>query len=705
MEPMSSNFEDGAHELGHRLARVDALLLWSVRRQRERPSMREKGQFWGTLITDDEVDTLLRDHGEVHWPVGDDGLAEVTASSVVWRDAPGGRFGRLRQAFSLEGDDIDLLLLALAVEVSSGYGRIFGYLNDNLNQGYLTVDLATRILSRHRSDRLRLQERLLPSGTLVSNRLLFPHITDQPEPQASRRLVVAPQLLPWILSSRGVDWGEGVTALSTDVAPFLPVSTRDRLQQLSGGLNRPVSVAVVGQTTGARESVASAVARAAGRPLVRIDLSRATGYLQNPRSLLRDLKLDGAVPYLVNAPNISDEPALRQQIAALGMSLSELPYVLCVGGHERRAIATLLGSDRPNVTLPVGRATSAEREQAWGAAWHNRGWTGSDGPRDLASRFYAIGGTTIERVLARAEAEAGGEQPDLPTLWAAAREAARPELKGLAQRIVPQHSWTDLILPDRVVMQLRHLEEFLAQQETVLDHWGGRKIRPRGYGLKALFSGSPGTGKTMCAEVIAGSLGLDLFKVDLSAVVSRWVGETEKNLREVFDSADAGNAVLLFDEADALFGSRGDVKQAQDRFANQEVSYLLQRLEVFEGCAILTTNLQENIDEAFLRRFGAVVEFPMPSVPERERLWERAIPPNAPMHSDVDLKVMSQQFILSGGSIVNAALHASVTAAAAEEPIRMVHLVRAVARELYKMGRQINRVHFGDYMELVQDLF
>src|SRR5690606_31238417 len=157
--------------------------------------------------------------------------------------------------------------------------------------------------------------------------------------------------------------------------------------------------------------------------------------------------------------------------------------------------------------------------------------------------------------------------PAAEHLWNAAREAARPEFSGLAQRVVPRYGWDDLVLPGRILGQLRHLEQYLAQQEKVMYAWGGQKIRPRGYGIKALFSGGPGTGKTMCAEVIARSLGYEMFKVDLSSVISRWVGETEKNLRAIFDAAEGGGALILFDEADALFGSRGEVKQAQDRFA------------------------------------------------------------------------------------------------------------------------------------------
>jgi AAA+ superfamily predicted ATPase len=599
---------------------------------------------------------------------------------------------------------MDLVLLALAPEISAGYGKIFAYLNDNLNQAYLTVDLATRVLRQERRQRLALQSRLLPGAPLIHHRLVQLNPADGMDTHTSRRLHPAPRLIQWLLRDNLVALSEGATVLDTARIPFVPKLTAERLVQLRGALNSPITVAIVGGTTGTREGVAMAVAREAGRSLVRVDVERCKTYLQQPMDLVRDLQLDGSIPYLVNVPDTSEEPALRLQMLNLGTALAALPYPVAVGGNDRRAVAAMLGGERPNVTVPVGRASTAERIDAWGEAFERRGWDRVKAG-DIAERFYSVGGTTIERVCERAHAEAGGQEPDLDTLWASAREASRPEFSGLAQRIIPKYGWNDLILPEKIIGQLKHLEQYLAQQETVMHRWGGQKVRPRGYGIKALFSGSPGTGKTMCAEVIAHSLGLDLFKVDLSAVISRWVGETEKNLKEIFDAAEGGSSVILFDEADSLFGSRGDVKQAQDRFANQEVSFLLQRLEVFEGCAILTTNLQENIDEAFLRRFGAVIEFPMPTPTERLRLWDRAIPDQAPRAADLDLEYISRQFTLAGGSIINASINACIVAAAEGTDVGMPHVINAIARELHKMGKQINRVHFGEYYNQVADLF
>ena len=691
-------------DLARRLRRTDLLLLRAVRRQRARPAMRAKGQFWGAVITDDEVDALLRSHGEIDYVAEADGLDDAIGASSAYRDATGGRFNQLRRAFNLDGDDMDLVLLAIAPEISAGYGKIFAYLNDNLNQAFLTVDLATRVLRTERRQRLALQGRLLPGTPLIQSRLLLLYPAEGTDTHTSRRLHPAPRLLRWLLQGDDVALNPGATRLETDRQPFIPGMTRERLAQISGSLNTAISVAVVGGTIGMREGVAMAIAREAGRPLVRIDIERAKTYLEQPFELARDLRLDGAIPYLVNVPDTQEEPALRAQVINLGSAIASLPYPICIGGNDRRALSAMLGNDRPSVTVPVGRSTNQERVDAWTEALERRGWQ-SGKAIEVAERFYSVGGTTIERVLDRALAESGGREPDLELIWSACREAARPEFAGLAQHIVPKYRWEDLILPEKVILQLKHLEQYLAQQETVMHRWGGAAVRPRGYGIKALFSGGPGTGKTMCAEVIAGALGLDLFKVDLSSVISRWVGETEKNLREIFDAAEGGSTVILFDEGDALFGSRGEVKQAQDRFANQEVSFLLQRLEVFEGCAIITTNLQENIDEAFLRRFGAVIEFPMPTPAEREKLWERSFPKHAPRAADLDIPYLARQFNLAGGSIINAAINACIVAAARNESIGMMHAVEAIAAELYKMGKQVNRVHFGEYYDHISHMF
>ncbi len=690
-------------ELTQRLRRTDLLLMRAVRRQRQRPAMVKKGQYWGSVIDEAEVEALLREHGEIDTPSASDGLEKALAHSLSLRDSPGGRIDHLRKAFGLDGDEIDLLLLALAPEISAGYARIFAYLNDNLNQAFLTVDLATRVLRRHRARRLSLLARLLGSSPLIRYRLLLLHPSDGVETHTARRLHPSQRFLHWLLREQELPSSLGFKPLDTSREPFIPAATAERIDELGTGLDNPVTVVVVGATIGAREGTAMALARRMGRPLVRVDLERCKEYLEQPYDLLRELRLSGALPYLVNVISSQEDPAIRAQLMNLGSTVAQLPYPVLVGGSDRRAVGALLGAERPAVTVQVHRSSLPERQAAWTDAFHVRTWDRSSA-LEMAERFYSVGGTSITRILDRAQAESGGQQPQIDALWAAAREESRPEFRGLALHIVPSQTFDDIILPEKVLGQLMHLVHYLSHQETVFHRWGMSRIRSRGYGIKALFSGGPGTGKTMAAEVIAGALGLDLFRVDLSSVISRWVGETEKNLREIFDAAEGGTAIILFDEADALFGARGEVKQAQDRFANQEVSFLLQRLEVFEGCAILTTNLQENIDEAFLRRFGAVVEFPMPTPAGRLKLWDRSFPEATPRGEDLDLDYLAKQFIISGGSIVNAAINACILASTDGEPVRMRHAVVSIGMELVKMGKQVSRVSFGEHYELVKDL-
>ncbi|WP_139983179.1 ATP-binding protein [Nocardioides litoris] len=275
-----------------------------------------------------------------------------------------------------------------------------------------------------------------------------------------------------------------------------------------------------------------------------------------------------------------------------------------------------------------------------------------------------------------------------------------------ATRIVPKVGWDDLVLPESQERQLRALIDRYRQRSRVHDDWG-LSLYPSP-GVVALFSGPSGTGKTTSAEVIAHELGMDMFRVDLSALVSKYIGETEKNLEEIFSAAHTGNYLLLFDEADSLFGSRSKVEDSKDRYANMEVSYLLQRLETYDGVVVLTSNFQGNIDQAFLRRIHVTVHFPVPSAEERERIWDRALG-RAP-RLDLDLGFVAEQFDLTGGSIRNAALTAAFTAAArAEDPeasapvagIDMVDLLRAVSTEMTKLGRRPQDAQFGTWLGAV----
>jgi SpoVK/Ycf46/Vps4 family AAA+-type ATPase len=277
-------------------------------------------------------------------------------------------------------------------------------------------------------------------------------------------------------------------------------------------------------------------------------------------------------------------------------------------------------------------------------------------------------------------------------LWDACRASARGRLDVLAQRIDPCATWDDIVLPADDADLLRQIAAQVRCRGTVYGDWGfGRKMN-RGRGITALFAGDSGTGKTMAAEVIANDLRLNLYRIDLSAVVSKYIGETEKNLRRLFDAADDGGAILLFDEADALFGKRSEVKDSHDRYANVEVNYLLQRMESFRGLAILATNMKQALDSAFLRRLRFVVNFSFPGVAERKRIWQQAFPPETPLER-LDYDRLAR-LTLTGGTIHCAALNAAFVAAHARTPVTMPLVLAAARTEFLKMDRPINEAEF-----------
>jgi SpoVK/Ycf46/Vps4 family AAA+-type ATPase len=265
---------------------------------------------------------------------------------------------------------------------------------------------------------------------------------------------------------------------------------------------------------------------------------------------------------------------------------------------------------------------------------------------------------------------------------------ARTALEELGQRIEPRATPDDLVLPDQQVAILDEIIAHVRRRGIVYQDWGFESVLRRGLGVTALFAGGSGTGKTLAAEVIAGRLGLDLFVIDLSQVVSKYIGETEKNLRRVFDAAERGGSVLLFDEADALFGKRSEVRDSHDRYANLEVSYLLMRMESYRGLAVLTTNMKKSLDTAFLRRIRFVIDFPFPTEVERAKIWQRVIPQATPVDSlDVDRLA---QLTVAGGSIRNIALSAAFLAADEETPLRMSHLLAASQTEYLKLERSLS---------------
>jgi hypothetical protein len=350
------------------------------------------------------------------------------------------------------------------------------------------------------------------------------------------------------------------------------------------------------------------------------------------------------------------------------------------------------GRRRP-LTLEVRKPTASEQRDAWRDALGPAAESLNGQVEQLAAHFD-LGRHAIEAASLEALGQRGDELTH--TIWEACRGQARPRLDDLAQRIDSCAEWDDLVLPEAQKQLLRDLAAHVRNRATVYERWGFAGRGTRGLGISALFAGASGTGKTMAAEVLASSLRLDLYRIDLSAVVSKYIGETEKNLRRIFDAAEEGGAVLLFDEADALFGKRSEVRDSHDRYANIEVSYLLQRMECYRGLAILTTNMKSAVDAAFLRRIRFVVQFPWPDAEQRSEIWRRVFPPATPTEG-LDLHELAQLNI-AGGSIRNIALHAAFLAADVGEAVRMEHLLRAARTEYAKLEKPLTEAEIEGWV-------
>jgi hypothetical protein len=377
--------------------------------------------------------------------------------------------------------------------------------------------------------------------------------------------------------------------------------------------------------------------------------------------------------------------ALLIQCAPGGFTVSarhvveKLPVPLILASREPVRL------DRPFLRFDVNKPTPAEQKRLWEKGLGTRAIT-LNGVVDALCEQFRLSAKTIYSTSASTGRHADPAEPD--HLWNACRSLARPRLEDLAQRMVACAGWEDLILPELQIQTLRQLASQVHHRMKVYETWGFSAKGRRGLGVSALFTGESGTGKTMAAEVLARELALDLYRIDLSAVVSKYIGETEKNLKQVFDAAEEGGVLLLFDEADALFGKRSEVKDSHDRYANIEVSYLLQRMEAYQGLAILTTNSKSALDKAFQRRLRFTVNFPFPDAAQREAIWRGIFPAKTPTLGLEHNRLA--QLNVAGGNIRNIALNAAFLAAESKTPVHMVHVLQAARREAQKIERALS---------------
>jgi hypothetical protein len=574
--------------------------------------------------------------------------------------------------FGLSPFERDVLLLCAGVELDSSVAGLCATVHGDPARRFATFGLALAALDgAHWSA-------LSPGGPLRRWRLV--ELADPGSVTASP-LRVDERILHHLA---GVDYvdvrldGLVETGAAIPLAPS-QAAVAARVADQIDACDPPARAALCGADPAARRAVAAEAARRLGLGLLVVWADALpVDHESLARLCAREAVLSGAL-LLVECRDGDGDPT---RAAAIERFVDRLDATVLTSARE-----PLAGLVWPGPRFDVERPTHDEQRKLWISALDSAAPAINGGVDALVAHFDLEAGA-IARVAAGAARADNGDV--MPVIWHGCRAQARPRLDDLAARVDPAAGWDDLVLPEAQLATLRQIAAHVRARTIVHHRWGFAARSSRGLGTATLFSGAAGTGKTMAAEVLAGELALDLYRIDLSAVVSKYIGETEKNLRRVFDSAEGSGAILLFDEADALFGKRTEVRDSHDRYANIEVSYLLQRMEAYGGLAILTTNLEGALDQAFMRRLRFVVRFPFPDAAQRREIWQRTFPSATPLGA-IDVDALARLDV-AGGNICNIGINAAFLAADSGERVEMRHVLEAARSEYAKLERPLSEL-------------
>lgn len=689
---------------------------------RHRP---EEIAFRGLVTTDAEARRLLDEPPDLPKSGQGEGLWQRVEPRVLASRQQGVALALqvVRERFLLSNFETECLVACVAPEMDAKYQKLYGYLNDDASQRYPSVDLLLRLLAPGESS-LPCRHPLMPSSVLLRSGLLAWTDENASGPLLGRCLKADPALVQFLFRDRKLDpeldsvWlerdfpaeSEGLWNQNREAAGAVESNLAAYFAQESAHRERLV-ISLTGRAgSGRRYAVETSCARL-GLGVLALDCSRLMKHPRLEPLLTRAFcySLLHAAPLLLgNFDAVLQNPDRGHEFQGiLSRLIEERGWVLFVLRDQGDSGANWFPRYR-HVNVHFPDPTMESRKTLWililtgHTSLHGADVEEIAGA--LAAKFRLTPGqiAIAFRKAAHVVGAAASAEEWRKLLHVNSSQISTPRLGSLAHKIKPLYRAAQLILPPARMERVRDVIRHVQQKRTVMEQWGFDDLMSRGKGLTVLFSGAPGTGKTMAAEVIANELDMDLYRIDLAGVVSKYIGETEKNLSRIFQEAEHSDAILFFDEADALFGKRSEVKDAHDRYANIEINYLLQQIENFEGVAILATNMRQHLDEAFLRRMQVVVEFPIPSYEDRLRIWRQCVPPEAPLSDDVDFPFLARQFELAGGYIANITLWSALLASEETAPIGMRHFVVATRREFEKIGRRCMKEEFGKYVRLLE---
>ncbi|MEC0267498.1 ATP-binding protein [Paenibacillus anseongense] len=627
--------------------------------------------------------------------------------------------------FGLSAMEERFVMLGLAVELDRKYERIFGFLQDDLTSKTPNISLALQVACSSPEDmRAARTTFMAPEGKLARYMLQREEQEIRGQSLLSKPLLLDKRIIAFLLDSGEVDpkLKPAVEMVYPDdeLAPLLVQEDfQQRLQgfireeqQLPAAERKRLAFHLWGNAGAGKKLQVKHFSSHFNKPLLIANLAdvllHAASFEEQVSAIVREAILHQAVLCFTRLEELyPEEPDLAAQ-QRLGRFHELLDgyggmIFLLAGKYSR---LNWKPKERLLLEHELQVPDEGGRERLWTVFARELGVSAGLDARVMSGKFRFTPGQ-IHRALTLArgysawqrepQAEANPAALRTDALYKACYQQVQHKLERKATRIEPRYQWADIILAPEQKDQLRNACNQVKYRGVVYNDWGFEKKLAYGKGLSMLFAGPPGTGKTMSAQVVAGDLQLELYKVDLSQVISKYIGETEKNLHEIFEEAQLSNAVLFFDETDALFGKRSEVKDSHDKYANIETAYLLQKMEEYQGITVLATNLLNNIDEAFLRRFNYVIKFPFPDSEYREKIWQSMFPPAAPLSDDVDFRYLAQRYEIAGGNIKNVVLSSAFLAAEAGEPIRMQHIIKSIRHELQKSGKILAKQEWEDY--------
>lgn len=722
------------------LKRIDILIHNCIVRLREERRDNTPDEYRGLFISEEEIDGILSKSKEksklkvrrLETEISKNCIKEFQKkiSGKISTSIEEGIYLSLFHLgclFQLNSFEVDCLLLCLAIELDLKYERLYAYIHNDVTKKSPTVDLILQLLCSTAEERKKARTFFSSDSTLFKYNLIsFPFgKQDEKIPFLSRSLKLDERVTNFLLESKEID--KKISPFVRLIRPssnlndvVIPDELKSKVRDLSlkmkEEMNNPKSHSSIlksifyfkGPSGNSQRETIEAICNELGLFILEVDFDMLMDS-EIPfdfilKIVLREALFQRSVVYFRGFDRLlAEEDKKRKEKNLFIKEIEEFPGIIFIEGSKSWTLSNNrvpLNFFSFDFEIPLYPLRKKLWERYLGG---NLGRNNLD-ISDLAEKFK-LTKEQIRNAVNVAVSEATIKDPSSPKitmedLYKGCRLSSNQNLISLSRKIIPKYSWEDIVLPKEKLTQLKEICSYVKYKHVVYGDWGFGEKLSLGKGLNALFFGPSGTGKTMAAEIVAGDLSLDLYKIDLSAVVSKYIGETEKNLNKIFTEAETSNSIIFFDEADAIFGKRSEVKDAHDRYANIEVAYLLQKMEEYEGIVILATNFRKNMDDAFVRRIHFTVEFPFPDEINRLGIWKRVFPGKAPVAKDIDYEFLAKKMKIAGGNIKNIAVCSAFLAAEDSKKINMRHVIRAVKREFLKMGKLVSPGDFGEYHEL-----